>query len=220
MNLTFTLFLLLSSLSFSHSASASDISISIREVPLSEKSLDDIPSLEFSPDPGTVIAWGQQLVALGESLYTLVQKGKPTINIGSYTAVSVLPREPDTRNYVELMDLEDATDPIRKKYVMSAKNGFGMEVVKVEFLLVFQVARYNGKGRYIINAMVFPQVTLGYGFDFEADMKLVGISNKGKKEDPLTAIILNLNYKFGSFLKYENAQNSLSISGDGSVVLN
>lgn len=218
MNLTFTLLLLLSSLTFSHSASASDLTISFKEIPLSQKSLDEAP--EFNPDPGTVIAWGQQLVALGESIYTLVQKGKPSINIASYSAVSVLPREEGTRNYVELMDLEDATDPIRKKYVMSAKNLYGMEVVKVEFLLVFQVARYNGKGRYIINAMVFPQVTLGYGFDFEADMKLTGVSNKGKKDDPLTAIILNLHYKFGSFLKEQESQNSLAISGDGKVVLN
>lgn len=215
MNLVITLFLLLSSGSaFSFS---DEVEISIQEVPVSQKSSHEV---NFNPDPGTVIAWGQSLVALGESLYTLVQKGRPNIHIASMSPVSVLPRHPGTRNYVEIMDLEDATDPIRKKYVLTAKNGYGMEVVKVSFLLVFQVARYNGKGRYVINAAVFPSVSLGYGFDFSADMKLVGISNKGKKDNPLVNVILQLHYKFGSFLKFKEANHAINISGDGRVTMN
>lgn len=218
MNLVFTVFLLLTS-GFAFSSPASDITITLREVPITQKSHDSIQEIH-NPDPGTVIAWGQQLVALGESLYTLVQKGRPSITIERATPVSVLPREASTRNYVEVMDLEDATDPIKRRFIMSAKNAYGIEVVKVQFLLAYQVARYNGKGRYIINAAIFPTVTLGYGFDFSSDMRLVGVSNKGKKDDPLTVAVLNLHYRFGSFLKFKEANDAITIRGDGTVTLN
>lgn len=206
----------------SHLVSASEYTFHTIEVPVTIKQsqmLDSIiPPVGGTIDPGQVIGWGRDLVALGEAIYTLVSKGKPTVQT-EYTPISVVPRDPVTRNYVEPMELEEATAPIKKRFITSAKNGFNQEVVRVEYLLMFQVAKYNGKGKYILNTVVLPNVKVGYGFDFTSKMKLIGVSNRGKANDPLVQIVLDMHYTIGSLVTGINEHIGISINGNGEIII-
>ncbi len=201
---------------------ADAVSFKLYEVPLSTKENSQIDSLLQSTavDPGQVIGWGKDLVTLGQSIYDLVQKGKPTITTSNDKAICILPRIPNTTTYVEVMDLEEASDPIKRKFIMSVKNGFNSEVIRMEFMLIYQVAKYDGKGKYIINAILLPKVSVGYGFDFSSDMRVIGASNKGTKADPVTSLILDLHYKFGSFLKGVERNDAITLTGKGEVTIN
>lgn len=211
------LFLLVSS-NYSFSSTASDTyTIETFEVPLTRKQRETFKTMNAPVDPGTVIAWGKDIVALGEAVYNLVIKGKPTITT-SMTPISVVPRDPMTRNYVEPMELEEASDPIKRRFFVSAKNGFGVEVVRVEFLLLFQVAKYQGRGKYILNAIILPKVHVGYGFDFSSEMRLVGIANKGRANDPIVSVVLNMHYKIGSLNGFEE-NAPITLTGNGDVTL-
>lgn len=198
--------------------SASEYTFHSFEVPVTkeEKHLATMP---VPVDPGQVIAWGKDIVALGEAIYDLVIKGKPTSQT-EYTPINVVPRDPVTRNYVEPMELEEASDPIKRKFVLSAKNKRNQEVVRVEYLLMFQVAKYNGKGKYILNAVILPRVRVGYGFDFSSQMRLVGIANKGKASDPVVSIILDMHYRIGSLFTAQDSHNAITLNGLGNVDLN
>lgn len=198
---------------------AQEYSFSTREVPLSKhESLKLIQGHQMNPvDPTTVIAIIQGLVALGEPIYNLVLKGKPTITT-NLNPINVVPRD-GARNYVEPMDLEEASDTIKRKYVMTAKNKLGKEVVRFEYVLLFQTATYNGKGKYILNAIILPQVKVGYGFEFNSQMRLVGVSNAGKRDNPIVRAILNINYQVGSLTSRVEKNDALVIDGLGGVRL-
>ena len=206
----------------SNLVSASEFTFTTVQVPITAKQsemLDSIvPPVGGTVDPGQVINWGRDLVALGEAIYTLVSKGKPVVQT-QYTPISVVPRDPITRNYVEPMELEEATAPIKKRFITSAKNGFNQEVVRVEYLLMFQVAKYNGKGKYILNAVILPNVKVGYGFDFSSQMKLIGVSNRGKAADPVVQIALDMHYTIGSIVTGINQHMGISINGNGEIIL-
>lgn len=210
------LFLLVNS-NFSFSSTATTYTIETFEVPLTRKDHHTFRTMETPVDPGTVIAWGKDIVALGDAIYNLVIKGKPTITTAA-TPISVVPRDPQTRNYVEPMELEEASDPIKRRFFMSAKNGRGKEVVKVEFLLLFQVAKYQDRGKYILNAIILPKIHVGYGFDFSSQMRLVGIANKGRAQDPIVSVILNMHYKIGSLNGFED-NAPITLTGNGDVTL-
>lgn len=211
----------------SNLVSASEYTFKTVQVPVTAKQSQMLDSIIPPPvggaiggtvDPGQVIGWGRDLVALGEAIYTLVSKGKPTVQT-EYTPISIVPRDPITRNYVEPMELEEATAPIKRRFITSAKNGFNQEVVRVEYLLMFQVAKYNGKGKYILNAVILPNVKVGYGFDFTSQMKLIGVSNRGKTNDPLVQIALDMHYTIGSMVTGINKHIGISINGNGEIII-
>ncbi|WPU63923.1 hypothetical protein [Peredibacter starrii] len=209
-----TLFLVLSSNVF-----ASEYTFESTELPLTEKQSRMLDTLvPATVDPGQVISWGKDIVALGEAIYELVRKGRPTSQT-EYAPISVVPRDPVTRNYVEPMELEDATDPIKRRFVVSAKNGWGSEVLRVEYLLLFQVAKYNGKGKYILNAVMIPSVKVGYGFDFTSKMKVAGVSNKGKASDPLVSMTLDVHHTVGSIVNELEGHTVVTLTGNGTVTL-
>lgn len=209
-----TLFLVLSSNVF-----ASEYTFETTELPITEKQSRMLDSVAPSTvDPGQVISWGRDIVALGEAIYELVRKGKPTSQT-EYAPISVVPRDPITRNYVEPMELEDASDPIKRRFVVSAKNGFGSEVVRVEYLLLFQIAKYNGKGKFILNAVMIPSVNVGYGFDFTSKMKVAAIANKGKASDPLVSMTLDIHNTIGSMVSSVEGHTVVTLTGNGTVTL-
>ena len=53
---------------------------------------------------GKVISAARDMVALGEAVYDLVKKGKPT-NVTEYAPISVVPRDPMTKEIEDVFDL-------------------------------------------------------------------------------------------------------------------
>ena len=213
------IFLVNSVFAYSAEGGKSEFTFSTREIPLTLQDTRKLHAVSQinAVDPASIIAIIQGLVALGEPLYNLIVKGKPTITT-NMNPINVVPRD-GARNYVEPMDLEDASDMIKRKYVMTAKNKLGSEVVRFEYVLLYQTASYEGKGKYILNAIILPQVKVGYGFEFNSQMRLVGISNAGKKDNPIVRAILNINYQIGSLTTRVEKNDALVIDGLGNVRL-
>ena len=196
---------------------ASTFTTEITEVPLS---LEEHDLIEQDVGIGDIIATAERIVALGESIYTLVQKGKPTSQT-KYAPISVVPRDSVTKEPIHPFDLEDGLEPVRKKFVISKKNGLGNEVGRIDFLLHFTPGKsYEGKGQYITNASLIPlKANALYGWDISATMEVAGIDLKGKKENPLATATLALNYKLNSVLTALNETVVIDIDGKGKVVV-
>jgi hypothetical protein len=163
---------------------------------------------------GQVLAVAQGVVALGEGVYTLVQKGKPSIKT-SYAPISVLPR--NGNEVVDIFETEEWKAPKRYTYQITYTNGFNMDVVKFRYSVIYAYGgKYNGAGAYITAAQIIPEsVTTLFGFDFSATLKLGGVMNHGKKADPLAGAILTLQYTVETVLQANVETLNYHITGTG-----
>lgn len=211
-----SVFLLSSSLTFAQDAI---ISFETKEVPLAKKDhLKMDSAMEEMPGFGEILGHAQGLVALGESIYSLVQKGKPVIK-HRFATINVVPRTSDGRKYVDPFELEETSDAIKKKYVVVAKNKLKQEVVRFEYMVLFHVGKYEGKGKYIQNAIIIPQSSkASYGFELNSQMKLLGVANKGTKANPVASAILNISYAIGSVITQYKSNDTFTLSGNGTIV--
>jgi hypothetical protein len=167
---------------------------------------------------GRVISTARDIVALGEAMYELVKKGKPS-NTTEYAPISVVPKDPVTHQVVEPFDLENFSMPVKKKFVAVVKNGSGKEVVRFEYMVIYSYGgSYNGTGKYITGAMIQPvSIKTNFGWDLTATMKLGGIMNHGTRANPVAGVILTMKYQMNSWSKAFERQDTLHITGRGEL---
>ena len=76
----------------------------------------------------------------------------------------------------------------------------------------------DGKGKYIKAARVYPEaLEVKYGFDFNADVETVAITNMGSKEDPIAGLTLQLNFSVSNLFQTFKGSRSFHMTGDGRV---
>ncbi len=99
---------------------------------ISRKSLlvQGLPNANGQVDPtesvGKVISVAKDLVALGEDIYKLVVKGKPT-NTTTYAPISVIPRL--NGQPADILDTESWKAPVKYTYEVVYQNYYGIDVV-------------------------------------------------------------------------------------------
>lgn len=163
---------------------------------------------------GQVISIGKDLVALGEGIYSLVQKGKPS-NKTTYAPISVLPRIGN--QFVDILDTESWQMPRKATYQIIYTNYLGMDVVKFRYSVIFAYGgSYNGAGAYITAAQIVPEsIMTSFGFDFSATMKMGGMMNHGTKANPVAGAILNMQYEVSTVLQASLETATYHITGKG-----
>lgn len=166
---------------------------------------------------GKVIGVARDLVALGEDVYNLVIKGKPNINT-DYAPISVVPRlngEPASI----LEETENWKMPRSQTYEIAYENAwpFNMEVVKFRYTVIYSYGgSYNGKGKYLTAVQIIPeQVSVLFGYDFRATMKLGGIVNHGTRENPVAGATLLLEHEVKTVVKANLETYAFQVLGDG-----
>lgn len=167
---------------------------------------------------GQVLQTASTAVALGEQVYTLVQHGKPS-NMSEYAPISVVPRDPITKEIVSPFDMEDCSMP-KKKAFRASMTTAGVEVVKFEYMVLYSYGcSYEGTGKYIQTAIIQPiSIKTAYGWDFSATMKLSGIMNHGKKADPNVGVLLTLKYTMNSWRTAYEKNDTVHLKGTGELV--
>lgn len=196
--------------------------ISNVEVKAVEISKDELHALqeEYLTDKadkkiGQVIMIVDKLLALGTKIWDIVKKGKPVVTTRFATPISVLPKtdDPGTAFY----DMENWSAPTFKRYRVEFKNLWGMVVVGFTYNVQFQHSgTYNGKGKYITGLTVnASDLSVAWGFNFDADSSLIAITNRGRRDDPLSAATIEIKYKASSVLKEISSSESFHVTGDG-----
>ena len=164
-----------------------------------------------------VIAAARDVVALGESIYSLVQRGKPS-NTTEFAPLAIVPRDPISKEVVDPFELESCSIPVQKKYETTMKTG-NTVVVRFQYMVIYtHSCTYNGAGKFIQNAIVQPVVVKSsYGWDFNATMKLSGIMNHGTKVDPVAGAMLTIKYSMNSWRTAYERNDTIHISGRGEL---
>lgn len=167
---------------------------------------------------GKVVQTLRDVVALGEELYNLVQKGKPS-NTTEYAPISVLPKAAVNGVEVQWDELENFSMPIEKKYTTVIKDGNGKEAVRFEYMIIFSYGgSYNGAGKYLAGIEIIPiSVKTTYGWDFNATMKLGGIMNNGTKADPVAGANITIKYQMKSWRTTFERNDLIYITGHGEI---
>jgi hypothetical protein len=177
-----------------------------------------LPNVHGQVDPtekvGKVISVARDLVALGEDIYRLVIKGKPT-NQTSYAPISVIPRANGAA--VDILDTENWRAPVKRTYQVVYENLYGIDVVTFRYSVIYSYGgSYNGKGAYLTAVQIIPEsVRTLFGFDFTATMKLGGIQNQGTKENPNAGATLLMEYTVSSVMNAQNVVDSFFVTGRG-----
>lgn len=163
-----------------------------------------------------VIQTARDFIALGEAVYELVQKGKPK-NITHYEAISVVPKDPTTGEYIDPFDMEGFGIPEERNFTARIKNGVGTEVVRFDYTLIFSYGgSYNGSGQYLTNVMIVPKyVKTSYGWDFNATMSLAGIMNHGSKTNPVAGAMVAIKYQMNSWRASFERNDTIHVTGKG-----
>ncbi len=165
---------------------------------------------------GEVIRVIRDLVALGEDIYKLIERGRPVVN-HNYAPISVMPK--NGGEAVDISETEGWQLPKSQRVRAVYRNGFGAEVVVFEYNLVFAYGgTYNGVGRYITAAQIIPtHSTASWGFTLDSQMTLNGITNVGTRAEPVAAAVLNVKYRVSNVLKVEELNDTYHITGRGQV---
>lgn len=173
---------------------------------------------ERAEEAGQVIGVLKDIVALGESVYELIKKGKPT-NTTEYAPISIVPKDLSTNAPVDPFELENFSMPIEKKYTTVIKNGLGKRVVTIEYMVIFSYGgSYNGAGKYITAAQIVPtSIDTAFMWDVNATMKLGGIMNHGTKDSPIAGAILGIKYQMSSWGNAFERNDMIHITGNGQI---
>lgn len=166
---------------------------------------------------GQVISTARDIVALGEAVYSLVQKGKPS-NTTEYAPISIVPKDPISKEIIDPFEMETCSMPVERKFVTTIKSG-SKEAVRFEYMVIYVYGcSYNGSGKFIQTAMVQPvSVKTNYGWDFNASMKLSGVMNHGTKADPIVGALLTMKYQMNSWSSSFERNDTVHITGAGQL---
>ncbi len=180
--------------------------------------LQGLPNTDGSFDKATVgevIQVANDIIALGERIYEIIKKGKPVLNM-EYAPISVLPKDGAGRA-VDVMDTDGWSMPVARKVKMVYKNGFGASVVTFDYTVVYSHSgSQEGRGAYITALQVVPaNVTVGWGFSLNVNMKLVGLQNHGSRANPVAGAVIGVNYRVESVLKTIETTDTYHVTGRG-----
>ena len=170
------------------------------------------------PDPigdaGRVIAIARDLVALGEEVYRLVDKGRPH-NVTEYAPISVVPRI--NGQPADVFETEGWRAPTKKTYKVSYENLYNVTVVDFKYSVVYSYGgHFNGAGAYLTAVQIIPEyVNTLFGFDFTATMKLGGIQNQGTRNSPIAGATIIMEYTISNILQAINQADTYFITGQG-----
>lgn len=182
------------------------------------------PTTTTSPavDPlervGKVVGAAKDMVALGEAMYTLIQKGKPK-NQTEYAPVSVVPRDPTTKEIMDPFELEGFSIPVERVFNSKIRNMSGKVVVNFTYKLIYSYGgSYNGTGKYLSAVQIVPaSVQTKFGWDCNATMKVSGVMNHGTKANPVAGVIVAIKYQMNSWSSSFERNDTIHIAGNGAM---
>ncbi|MGZ3789398.1 MAG: hypothetical protein ACXVLQ_12795 [Bacteriovorax sp.] len=188
--------------------------VKVREIETAEKFA---PTAPFLNPIGDVIMVIDNLLALGQKIWPIIEQGRPVVTTKMAPAVSIIPNIDGTN--VVLNQMANWSLPRYVSYRMSFTNAFGGEVVGFTYTIFFQYnGNYNNKGRYVTNLKVqASDINASWGSDFDASSELIGISNVGTMENPLASGIIQVSYVAKGVFNQHAGATSFYVDGAGNI---
>lgn len=197
---------------------------SVGSVEVTEVQVDEADKLAYSlpeidSSLGSIISISDKLIALGTKIWDIVKANRPVVTTNFAPAISVLPRGVTDSNSFETM--YGWSEPVVRQYVVSVKNLYGIEVVNFKYAVIMQYAGLdaNGRGKYITGLTVAASdLTVKWGWNFDANSSLVSIANKGTPTQPVASANLKISYKISTPLNEMQSSVIFHVDGRGKML--
>lgn len=152
-----------------------------------------------------------KVINIGKKIWEIVQAGKPVLNIRTDVATA-LPQ--GSRCW---LDLQTWKMPESKLYSVSFKNGFGMEVVKMNYrVLWLPGGSVDGVGQFIGYAAVIPSdVSVAWGFSLNAQASVPTVFNMGTRAEPVAGMQMSMIYRVESPIQTTEQSQAYFVNGKG-----
>jgi hypothetical protein len=194
-------------------------SISVTEVESPEPSVMPENYVLEEKGLGEIIMSINKLLALGKKIWAIVEAGRPVVQTAFAPTVSVLPNVANPK--VAFDEMEHWSMPKVKSYKVVYKNLLGMKVIAFTYGVYFQHGgTYKGKGAYLTGVNVDARdVTVSWGFEFNAASTVVAIANRGSSDNPNAGLTIRINYLAKSVLREIRSSESFHVTGNGQFVV-
>lgn len=164
-----------------------------------------------------VLAVVDKLIALGEKIIPLIEKGKAVYRSKNMDAISVIPNLGSTVN--SLSEISNWSYPVTKHFKVVFENLYGVDVVSFVYSVTFQYnGSFAGKGKYLTGVRVATRdVSVMWGFDVDAHSELIQISNVGTISNVVAGATIEINYTVGNILNVISTSEAFHVTGDGKI---
>jgi hypothetical protein len=150
------------------------------------------------------------VINLAQKAWAFIEANKAVANVKTQTA-NALPSGLKCWN-----QLTNWHAPRSEVYQVSYKNLFGIEVVNLQFAVVYSWGgKYRGLGSYLTNATVqYRNLDVTWGWTVNADVAVPMVTNMGTEASPVAGLQLDLHWKVEA-LSHSESTASFFVSGDG-----
>lgn len=177
----------------------------------SEASVDPLDAATKELDKVAIIL--DKFKVVGEKFYALLKAGEPVMNFKG-GLWSVIPNEAKS-----VRELTGWNRPVMLGHEMIFRNGFGMKVMEVRYLVsALTGGSFNGKGSYLANVTVVPShIVVQWGFRMDVDVVLADAFNMGTLEAPVTGLNFEVQVRPASVVTKILKSQIFTITGDGKL---
>lgn len=143
---------------------------------------------------GQLSVFIDQVINIGEKIWAVIAKGEPVINIKLASASAV------PKGITCWTQLQGWSAPRSKLYRVKYENVLGSTVVDFTFRVIsIYGGNYQGNGKYITRATIqVANLRVDWRFDFDVNVDIPIVYNRGTTEDPLGALEIDINWKVKS----------------------
>ena len=151
------------------------------------------------------------IVNIGKQIWNIIEANQPVANVTMNSASAV------PEGITNWQDLAGWEAPQTKTYETTCTNGFGMTVVDFQYRISFiPGGTYNGRGKYLANVTVEPQnVTVAWGFKFNAQATVPSITNAGTVRSPIAAANVVVQWSVDTVAQHQSQSAEYYLRGDG-----
>lgn len=152
------------------------------------------------------------IINIGKKIWAIIEAGKPVSNIKMEASANALPQGIKCWN-----ELSSWKAPSVKSFSQSFKNGFGSEVIRFDFDVIYtHGGKLNGVGSYLTNVQVHPKnVSVMWGFKLNAGVEIPSLVNLGTDTDPIAGMQVDVKWEASSYFTHITQSVSIFVQGDG-----
>jgi hypothetical protein len=153
------------------------------------------------------------VVAIGKQAWTFIEENKPVLNVNTDYAGAI------PKSVTDWTRMAGWKNSARGPFTISLVNGFGSEVVHVDFRWSHSYGgNYNGKGEYVTQAgPVVGRISVSWGYTVDVAVQAFQPLNVGTVIDPISQIDVSIKSTTSTVLK-DTVQNCRArFIGDGSI---
>ena len=152
-----------------------------------------------------------KIINIFKEVWKFIGDNKPVVNANAYACA--IPKGSNSD------DLAGWRSRYTGKYIMTYKNLYGFEVVKIAYKIQYYYdGSYNGKGHFLTNVLALLDdlyVAWGYTVNSTIEIPENSLINVGSKEDPISEMKVLMKYSVSTIVNSSQGTVTCTVTGNG-----